>query len=730
VIYLENLNDREGICKGLIDKLQENKIKYDAKKLRFAFEYASKIYGDTKRYKGETTFVHAVHVAEIVATLKIGIEAVYASILHEVTKFKEYKYEEIEQVLGEEVATLVKDASKLYLLNYNGQQEIEAENLRKMFMAISKDIRVVIMKLADRLYNMRNIYEEPMEHQILKANETMQVYVPIAHRLGMNQIKSELEDISFAILNPEEFENIRVIVDKDKEERQAYINQRIEEIKKLLEKEKIKATIYGRSKTFYSIYKKTKKNNCGVEDLFDLYAIRVIVNSIRACYTVLGIIHENYKPMPGRMKDYIAVPKTNMYQSLHTTLFGGDDAAPFEVQIRTWDMHNVADYGVAAHFLYKEGKTKMSASDEKLTWLRKTMEFERELGETGDFSDLKVELFGDEVFVFTPKGEIKSLPKGATPIDFAYHVHQHVGNSMIGAKINGKMVPITTKLKNTDIVEIITSKTSSGPKRDWLNHVTTSTAKNRIVNYLKKQNREINIEKGREILEREIIKNGLNVDEILDEQYMNAVAQKLKFKDRDECFENIGFGILSPRKLLNKLQEEYNIKNNIHKDETKEIKDIKETKKLNKDQIDGVEVEGIGNCLVKFARCCNPLPGDEIVGYITFGKGVSIHRASCPNLVSLNVNERRIGVKWKEKANVTYQAAVIVKANDRTGISMEVLKLLQDMKVKLHGFTAKDTEDKTCVIDIKLEISSVDELQKIIKSLRKIDSVYDVRRAK
>lgn len=724
---MEPTKELEKICESLIDKLRENKLKYDAKKLRFAFEYALKIYGDTKRYKGETTFSHAVHVAEIVATLKIGIEPVYAAILHEVTKFKEYKYEEIEKNLGEEVATLVKDASKLYLLNYDGQQEIEAENLRKMFMAIAKDIRVVIMKLADRLYNMRNIYEEPEEYQKLKANETMQVYAPIAHRLGMNPIKSELEDISFSILNPTEYERIRKIVDKNKEERQAYINQRIEEIRKALEKEKIKATIYGRSKTFYSIYRKTKMNNCRVEDLFDLYAIRVIVNSIKDCYTVLGIIHEKYKPMPGRVKDYIAVPKTNMYQSLHTTLFGGENAAPFEVQIRTWDMHNVADYGVAAHFLYKEGKTKMSESDEKLTWLRKTMEFEQELGSAGNFSELKVELFGDEVFVFTPKGEIKSLPKGSTPIDFAYQIHQHIGNSMVGAKINGKMVPINTKLKNTDIVEIITSKTSPGPKRDWLNYVKTSGAKNRIVNYLKKQSKEENVQKGKEILEKEIIKKGMNVDELLQDEYVNLVIEKMKYKDQNECYENIGFGILSPKRVLNKLLEEYNAKNNIGQEE---IVEVTEPKKPNKGSIDGVEVEGIDNCLVKFAKCCNPLPGDEIVGYITFGKGVSVHRADCPNLVGINVSERRIGVKWKEKANVTYQAAVIVKANDRTGISMEVLKLLQDMKVKLHGFTAKDTEDKTCIIDVKLEISSVDELQKIIKALRKVDSVYEVKRAK
>ena len=726
---MEPTKEIENVCQSLIERLQEEKLKYDSKKLKFAFDYALKIYKDSKRYKGETTFSHAVHVAEIVAGLKIGIEPVYAAILHEVTKFKEYKYEEIEKSMGEEVATLVKDASKLYLLNYDGQQEIEAENLRKMFMAIAKDIRVVIIKLADRLYNMRNIYEEPEEYQKLKANETMQVYAPIAHRLGMNQIKSELEDISFSILNPSEHERIRKIVDKNKEERQEYINQRIEEIRKLLEKEKIKATIYGRSKTFYSIYRKTKMNNCGVEDLFDLYAIRVIVNSIKDCYTVLGIIHEMYKPMPGRVKDYIAVPKTNMYQSLHTTLFGGEDAAPFEVQIRTWDMHNVADYGVAAHFLYKEGKTKMSASDEKLTWLRKTMEFEQELGSSGNFSELKIELFGDEVFVFTPKGEIKSLPKGATPIDFAYQIHQHIGNSMVGAKINGKMVPITTKLKNTDIVEIITSKNSPGPKRDWLNHVKTTGARNKIVNFLKKQNRDENIAKGKEILEREIIKKGIELESIMQDEYMDVVADKLKFKDSDECYENIGFGILSPKKVLNKLVEEYNIKNNI-KEEAHEVVEVVEHKKTTKGSVDGVLVEGIDNCLVKYAKCCNPLPGDEIVGYISFGKGVSVHRADCPNLTGININERRIDVKWKEKANISYQTEVIVKANDRTGISMEVLKLLQDMKVKIHGFTAKDTEDRTCIIDLKIEIASVDELQKIIKALRKVDSVYEVKRAK
>lgn len=715
------------VCQQLIDTLNKEKIEFDSLKLKNAIDLAEKIYKENRRHSGETTFMHAIQVAIIVAKLKIGIEPVYAAILHEVTKFEGYSYEELVKIMGEEVAVLVKDASKLYLLNYDGQQEVEAENLRKMFMAIAKDIRVVIIKLADRLYNMRNIYEEPEDVRIKKAKETMQVYAPIAHRLGMAGIKSELEDISFGILNPIESERIKKIVDKNKDERQEYINKRIEEIRKLLEKENIKATIYGRPKTFYSIYRKTKKNNCDVEDLFDLYAIRVIVNSVKDCYTTLGIIHEKYKPMPGRMKDYIAVPKTNMYQSLHTTLFGGTEA-PFEVQIRTWDMHNVADYGVAAHFLYKEGKTKMSESDEKLTWLRKTMEFEQEIG-TSDYSDLKVELFGDEVFVFTPKGEIKSLPKGSTPIDFAYNIHQKIGESMVGAKINGKMVPITTKLKNTDIVEIVTSKTSKGPKRDWLNHVKTTSAKNKIVSFLKKQNKEENIQKGEEILEKEALKTGIDIEELVIEEYLKVAAEKLKFKSVEECYENIGFGILSPKKVVNKLVEIYNEKNHI--ETSKEIQIVEDAKKAKKtNNTTGVIVDGIDNCLVKFAKCCDPIPGDEIVGYITFGNGVSIHRADCPNLNGLNIRERRIGVHWRENENTNYLAKIIVKANDRTGVAMDIIKLLQDNKIKLQGFTARSTEDRMCIIDVTVEIKSVEELTKIIKNIRKVDSVYEVKRAK
>lgn len=719
----EKLSENEALFGELIDVLNEQKIKFDASLLKRIFDYTESVYKDTKRYRGESTFSHCVHVAQIVAKLKIGIDPVYAAILHEVPKFKEYDNKKMEQDFGAEVAGLVKDSSKLYLLNYDGQQDVEAEKLRKMFMAIAKDIRVVIMKLADRLYNMRNIYEEPVEVQKLKATETMHVYAPIAHRLGMSEVKSELEDISFSILYPEEYERVRQAVELGRDERNEYIHFRIEQIRALLEKEKIHATIYGRPKFYYSIYKKTKKNNCKVEDLFDLYAIRVIVDSVKDCYTVLGIIHQNFKPMPGRFKDYIAVPKTNMYQSLHTTLFG-EGKAPFEVQVRTWDMHNVAEYGVAAHFLYKEGGTKMTESDEMLNWIRKTLEMEQQVG-GASFEDIKVELFGDEVFVFTPKGEIKSFPKGATTIDYAYSIHQHIAESMVGAKINGKIVPITTKLKNTDVVEIITSKTASGPKLDWIKSVKTNSAKNKIVSYLKKQSKEANIAKGTELLEKEVAKLGIDIDELLEDKYLKPMLAANNFNVIEELYENIGFGVLSAKKAANRLYEEYKSQNSI--EEEKSEVTVERKKNAN---FEGVEVKGIDNCLVKFAKCCNPIPGDEIVGYISYGKGVSIHRSDCPNLAGLDIAERRIDVKWKVKENVEYETKIIVLANDRPNLGLDILKLLQELKVRITGFTARTTKNNQCAIDIAVETTSVEELQKIIKNIRKVDSVYEVKRAK
>ncbi len=721
----------EKLIKNLIEVLNKEKVKYDINTINQCVEYADKIYGDSKRHKGESTLDHSIKVASIVAELKIGINPVYAAIMHEITKFEKYNEEEVQILFGNDISEMIKDSSKLYLLNYTGQEKVEAENLRKMFMAIAKDIRVVIIRLADRLYNMRNIFEEPTDIQILKAKETMQVYAPIAHRLGMSAIKSELEDISFSILHPDEFNNIKAEIEKIKNERQEHINLRIKEIKEALDKENIVAKIYGRPKTYYSIYRKMAKYNCDIDGLYDLYAVRIIVNSIKDCYTALGIIHEKYKPMPGRFKDYIAVPKTNMYQSLHTTVFGIENSLPFEVQIRTWDMHNIADYGVAAHFLYKEGKSKISASDEKLTWLRKTIELEKEYEESGeDYEQLKTELFGDEVFVFTPKGEIKSLPKGSTPIDFAYLIHQHIGNTMTGAKINGKMVPITTKLKNTDIVEIVTSKTAKGPNLDWLKHVKTTSAKNKIVSYMKKQNREDNIERGESLFDKELARNQIDRELLMKDKYIKLMLEKFNFNTLEDCFENIGFGVITAKKLVNKLVEEYSKE---HKAEIESMALEKEAKNINKkskDDHEGIVVEGIDNCLVKLAKCCSPLPGDDIVGYISVGKGVSVHRADCKNLQSLNIEQRKINVSWKEKAKVNYQTMLKIKANDRAGVAMEVLKKVQDNKILVINFSAKQNTDRECLMDITVSIESIEELQKLMKEIRKVDSVFEVRRAK
>ena len=721
---MESIKSREKLFEELIKAMEKENIPYELTTLKRIFDYANKIYGDTKRYKGESTFSHAVHVACIVTALKIGVNAVYAAVLHECPKFEAFDKKQFEELFGEDVATLVEDSSRLYLLNYDGQKDVEAEKLRKMFMAIAKDIRVVIIKLADRLYNMRNIELENEEFKKIKAHETLNVYAPIAHRLGMSELKSELEDISFSILNPEEFNRIKSILEMEKEQRKAYIDFRIKEIKEYLNAENIEATIYGRPKYIYSIYKKTKKNNCDVLDLFDLYAIRVVVDEVKDCYNVLGIIHQHYKPLPGKFKDYISVPKTNMYQSLHTTLFGGEKPA-FEVQIRTWHMHEIAEYGVAAHFLYKEGGHKMTKTDEQLTWIRKTLELEEELGHA-DYSDIKVELFGDEVFVYTPKGEIKALPKGATVIDFAYEIHQHVGNTMVGAKINRKIAPITTVLKNGDVVEIVTSKTSPGPKADWLNYIVTSSAKSKIMSFIKKQGRDVNIDKGKEELEKEIAKRGLSRDEILKPEYVNSVLKKVKLKTLDDYYESIGFGVITARKALNRILEEYESKNKKEETSSEEIIYNKSSEK--KSKVSGVEVKGIDNCLIKLAKCCSPIPGDEIIGYISIGKGVSVHKADCANISDLDLQNRRIDVMWANAAQDSYEVKIKVLAYNRTGISMEVLKLLQDSKLKVKSFFAKENEEDECIIDTTIDIDSLSSLQKVIKKLTALDDVKKVIR--
>lgn len=733
---VENISNQniEELLLNLKETIKKEKMVCDKKYLEKCIEYAKKVYGESKRHKGETTFSHSMKIANIIANLKIGIESVYAGILHEVHKFKDHGYVEKEfiELFGTEVSSLVIDSGKLTLLNYTGQEEIEAENLRKMFMALAKDVRVVIIKLADRLYNMRNVFEEPVEIQKLKAKESMEVYAPIAHRLGMSAIKSEIEDISFEVLNKEAYEYIKKEVEHTKEKREEYINNQIKDIGEILKKEKIEAKVYGRPKYYYSIYKKINIQKCNVNDLFDLYAVRIIVNSVKDCYAVLGMIHEKYKPMPGRFKDYIAVPKTNMYQSLHTAVFGKDGNSPFEVQIRTWDMHEVADYGVAAHFLYKEGKKKMTAMDEQLIWLRKNIELDQTMDkESETYSNIKLELFGDEVFVFTPNGEIKSLPKGSTTIDFAYLIHQHIGDKMVGAKINSRIVPITTKLKNTDIVEIITSKSSKGPSLDWIKSIKTHSAKSKIISFLKKQNKEVNILRGQELFDKEIAKISYLKENSVREKYIARMLKRYNMSKIDECYENIGFGALTAKKVINKILDEYR-KDNVEIDNLieKETKAKIAARNSKITSIDGIEVEGIDNCLIKLSNCCSPVPGDDIVGYISFGKGVAVHRSNCKHLSDLNLKDRKISVKWVEKQGITYTTNIKVRANDREGITIDILKQLQENKVNITSFKSRQTDNRECVIDLVVTISSIDEIQKIMRIIKKVDSVFDVRRDK
>lgn len=662
-------------------------------------------------------------VATEVAALKLDDISIYASILHELPKFN-IKYSDITLKYGQELSDIIKGVDRLSYLNYVNNDKLDIQILRKMFMAIAKDIRVILIKLADRLYNMRKHDEMNEEFKIMKAKETLEIYCPIAHRLGISHIKSELEDISFRILMNKEYMYIKSKIDAKKTEREEYIKERINEINEKLKDESVVCTVYGRPKHFYSIYKKLKEKDCDVDDIFDLLAIRIIVDSVKDCYTALGMVHEMYKPMPNRFKDYIAVPKTNNYQSLHTTVFG-DNGLPFEIQIRTWDMHRHAEYGIAAHFMYKEKSKEISETEQKIMWIRHTLELQKEL--TEDVSNLnafKGELFGEEVFAFTPKGEIKALPKGSTTIDFAYSIHQNIAEKMTGAKINGKLVPISTKLNNTDVVQIITSPSSNGPNLDWMKQVKTSSAKNKISSYLKKQGSNDNLLRGKELFEKEIKKQKICKEELLKEEYINELPSALKLNKIDNVYENIGFGTLSYVKAVNKLVEIYN-KNNKVLDIKQDIKP-----KLRKNSLDTIVVEGLNNCLVKFAKCCNPIPGDEIIGYITYSNGVSVHRKDCKNLSGLDILNRKIDVKWKDKVKSYFVTNIRIMANYRESLTIDVIKKLQELKTDILTIKAGKKDDKEMIVDVSINTESSEKLTDIIRKLKKIDSVYDVKRAK
>ena len=720
----------------VINKRKEHARRVDTKLIMKAYNLANEKHKEQKRGSGEPYIIHPLNVAYILADIGLDDSTICAALLHDVVEDTDITDADLRKMFGNEIADMVAGVTKLSRIQFATVEEQQVEDYRKMFLAMGKDIRVILIKLADRLHNMRTLKYLKRDRQIANAKETRDLYAPLANRLGIYSLKWELEDLSFKYLEPEEYHELVEGINKKREERTKFIEQIMDKIRVALKRQKIDAEVTGRAKHLYSIYRKMKRDNKTLDQIYDLFALRILVNSVKDCYAALGVVHELYSPMPGRFKDYIAVPKPNMYQSIHTTLLG-EKGTPFEVQIRTWEMHRVAEYGIAAHWAYKEAsyfgrKQSVKVEEDKLAWLRETLEWQNELQDPQEFlNTLKTELFEDEVYVFTPKGAIKVLPRGATPIDFAYSIHAEIGNRMTGCKINSKMMPIITPLESGDIVEIITSDNSKGPSRDWLKFVKSSGAKNKIKNWFKKAQKEENIEKGKELIEKELKRIGFTHTDLFKNEYINPMLEKYKYKNLEEMYAAVGFGANSSVKVIARMLQEYR-KEHQEEDIEKKLEKLKEEKqKKPKPSSSGVIVKGIDNCLVKLSKCCNPLPGDEIVGYITKGRGVSVHRKDCHNVKDLISDENRmIDVEWYVKDKADYQAEIEIFSNDRNGLLVDILKELGTTKVNILGVNTKTTKERIAIIDITLQLENLDELNKAIRVVRKVDSVYEVKRKK
>jgi len=720
----------------LTAKIKEYNPNCDFALLEKAYQVALRAHEGQLRESGDPYITHPVEVAHILADLELDSTTIIAGLLHDTVEDTNCTYEEIKSTFGEDAAALVDGVTKLDKLPYSTKEEQQAENLRKMFLAMAKDIRVILIKLADRLHNMHTLKYMPPEKQQEKARETLEIYAPLAHRLGISKVKWELEDMSLRYLHPDEYYDLVNKISIKRKEREAYIEQIKDEIKAKTAELGIETKIDGRPKHFYSIYKKMQKQNKTLDQIYDLFAVRVIVDTVKDCYAVLGLVHELYKPIPGRFKDYIAMPKPNMYQSLHTTLIG-HEGHPFEVQIRTWEMHKVAEVGIAAHWKYKEGVDGKSELDNKMAWLRQMLEWQKEARDANEFVEsVKIDLFADEVFVFTPKGDVVNLPVGSCPIDFAYAIHSAIGNRMMGARVNGEIVRLNYELKNGDIVEILTSSNVPGPSRDWLKIVKSSQARNKINQWFRKEYREENIQRGKESIDRELKKQGMAYSELFKSEWIDIVLKKYNFNSLDDMYSAVGYGGISASKIVTRLKEEY--KKTLKPDELEELEkkllerqEKDKEKKQKKHSENGVIVKGIDNCLVRLSRCCNPVPGDSIIGYITRGRGVSVHRSDCPNITgSQGEKERLIEVKWYTSSNVAYKAEVTVMAYDRTALLMEVTNAIAEAKIPLKAMNARTTRDQIAIINLTLEIIDTEQLDKIIKRLKKIDGVFEVTRSK
>ena len=731
------MENKEITIQDVISKRKEHSRRVDTKLIMKAYNLANEKHKDQKRSSGEPYIIHPLNVAYILADIGLDESTISAALLHDVVEDTDVTDEQLRKEFGNEIADMVAGVTKLSNIQFASVEEQQAEDYRKMFLAMGKDIRVILIKLADRLHNMRTLKYLKRDRQIANAKETMDLYAPLANRLGLYSLKWELEDLSFKYLEPEEYHELVEGINKKREERLKFIEKIMNDIRVELKKQKIDAEVTGRAKHLYSIYRKMKRDNKTLDQIYDLFALRILVNSIKDCYAALGVVHEMYSPMPGRFKDYIAVPKPNMYQSIHTTLLG-DKGTPFEVQIRTWDMHRVAEYGIAAHWAYKEAsyfgkKQSVKVQEDKLAWLRETLEWQSEMQDPQEFlNTLKTELFEDEVYVFTPKGAIKVLPRGATPIDFAYAIHAEIGNRMTGCKINSKMMPIITPLQSGDIVEIITSDNSKGPSRDWLKFVKSSTAKNRIKSWFKKAQKAENIEKGKDLIEKEVKRIGFSHSDLFKTEYIEPMLEKYKYKDLEEMYAAVGFGANSAVKIIARMLQEYR-KEHEEEDIERKLEELKQARhRRPKPSSSGVIVKGIDNCLVKLSKCCNPVPGDEIVGYITKGRGVSVHRKDCVNVKDLLSEENRmIDVEWyNEDSNTSYQVDIQIHSNDRNGLLVDILKEIGTTKAKILGVNTKTTKERIAIIDVTLEVENLEELNKAQKAIRKVDSVYEVSRKK
>lgn len=717
------------MLENLILKIEQYNPHADLRLIVKAYSFARDAHDGQYRNSGENFFIHPFNVALILADLNMDTSTIIAGLLHDVIEDTEISYETIAEEFGVEISDLVDGVTKLKKLQYKTKQENQAENLRKMVLAMAKDIRVIIVKLADRLHNMRTLEYMNDAKRKEKALETLEIYAPLAHRLGISKIKWELEDLSLRYLDPTNYYDLVERVSKRRQEREEYIKSIIKTLSNKLDKVKIEYDISGRPKNFYSIYKKMIHQGKAFEQIFDLTAIRVLVNNVKDCYEVLGIVHNLWKPLPGRFKDYIAMPKPNMYQSIHTTVIG-PKGETFEVQIRTWEMHKTAEYGIAAHWKYKEGTNKSDNFDEKLTWLRQLLEWQSDLNDPKDFMEtLKIDFFTDEVFVFTPKGDVINLPDGSTPIDFAYRVHSEVGDKCVGAKVDGRIVPLNYKLKNGNIVEVITSTNSNGPSRDWLKIVKSTQAKNKIRQWFKAKEKDVNIIRGKDMLEKEIRRLGYKYSEILKEQWIKNIGSKMSLNSIDDLYAAIGYGSITLNQVISKLRVFYNEENKIdHESELLENKINQSVEKKKNKPTQGINIKGIDNIKVRFAKCCNPVPGDEIIGYITRGRGVSVHRTDCPNIGLSDDTERFIEVNWDHEKKASYPAEIQIEASDRSGLLSEITQKISDSDLGLISLNARTNKNKIAFVSLTLEIKSIEDLRELMKKIKKIKNVLDVYR--